>query len=102
MTRCGSLSLAAWLGLIGTMTLIGVARVAQETAIYLKSYEVGARVAKIHELTGQTRWLQAQVMGLQAPDHLAHVMKNRKLELVAWSTAEMPQDADALAQQLGE
>jgi len=102
MTRPGSLSLAAWLGLIGMMTLIGVARVAQETAIYLKSYEIGARVAKLHELTGRTRWLETQVMGLQAPDHLAHVMKHRKLELVAWSTADVSQDAHVLAQQLGE
>jgi hypothetical protein len=79
-----------WFALIGLITAVGMAQVAQRTAIYLKGYEIGEQLAKMHELNNDTRWLETEVTGLKAPGHLAHVMKSRRLELVAWSTAPMP------------
>ncbi|MBI3325032.1 MAG: hypothetical protein HYZ92_07105 [Candidatus Omnitrophica bacterium] len=94
---------AKWLLFIAAMTGIGMIRVAQQTAIYLKSYEIGRRVAAIHELDNQTRWLQTQVMELRAPEHLTDVMQRQRLELVAWSTADDGEsDATRAGERLGD
>lgn len=78
-----------WFLLIGLMTAIGMARVAQQTAIVLKSYELGQQLAKLHELDNDTRWLQTQVLGMESPAHLTDVMRKQHLALVAWSTAQV-------------
>jgi hypothetical protein len=94
--------LGHWFALIGLIAAVGMAQVAQRTAIYLKGYEIGERLAKMHEINNDTRWLETQVMGLKAPGHLVHVMKSRRLELVAWSTAPMESNETRAAASLGD
>lgn len=79
-----------WMLLIGGMAIIGLARVAQQTSLRLKSYEVGRRTVRLHELENQTQWMRAQVVGAQSPMHLARLSKERKLNLVAWSVMPVP------------
>ena len=94
--------LGHWFVLIGLIAAVGMAQVAQRTAIYLKGYEIGEQITKMHELNNDTRWLETQVMGLKAPGHLVHVMKSRRLELVAWSTAPIEQYETRAAANFGD
>ena len=76
--------------LIGCVTVLGVARVAQQTALWLKAYDVGRRTTRVHRLENQTQWLGAQVGKAESPLELAHAARERKLELVAWSAMPVP------------
>ena len=84
------MNMKRWMVLIGGMVLIGVARVAQHTSLRLQSYAVGQRTVRLHELDNQTQWMEAQVVGAQSPLHLARLAKERKLNLVAWSSMPAP------------
>ena len=81
-TRC--------MGLIGIATLLGVAKVAQQTAITLSAYHVGYLYAKAHQAENETVWLRMRVAALQSPIHLAETMNQHDLALVAWSELSDP------------
>jgi hypothetical protein len=84
------MTLKRWMLVIGGMGLIGMVRVAQHTALWLKAYEVGQRATRVHALENHTQWLSAEVAGAQAPLRLARVARERKLKLVAWSAMPVP------------
>ena len=74
-----------WLILISAIIVVGMARVAQQTALCLAAYDVGHHQVKCQELESQALWLKTKIVGLQSPLHLAQTMKTRHVELVAWS-----------------
>ena len=84
------MSLKQWALLIACVAVVGIARVAQQTTLRLKAYDVGARLTQVHELENRTQWMEAQVDGAHAPLHLARIARQRKLELVAWSAMPVP------------
>ena len=83
-----------WLLLISAIIVVGMSRVAQQTALCLAAYDVGHRQVKYQELESQTLWLKTKIVGLQSPLRLAQTMKSRHVELVAWSElAPIPKSA---------
>jgi len=78
-----------WFLLIGLMAGLGLTKAATQSALWLKSYECGQRYVELHELENDTVWLKTQLVGLQSPAHLIEVMKEQRLQLVAWS--ELPE-----------
>lgn len=79
------MTLRVWGILIGAMTLLGMLRVSQATALRVKAYAVGQQQRQLHRLENDTRWLHAQVMTLESPDRLVSVMTERNWNLVARS-----------------
>ncbi len=77
-----------WFALIGVVVLVGFAKVAQQTAIWLKAYELGRDMRTLQVLENDTRWLHAKVIALQSPAHLVTAMHDTRVGLVAWS--ELP------------
>ena len=77
--------LSRWMMLIGALVGLGCLQVAQRTAIVLKSYAVGERLAHLHAQENEVAWLDAHVTGLGSPARLAEVAEERRLKLVAWS-----------------
>lgn len=76
-----------WLLLIGFMTGLGMLKVAEQTAVCVKAYDLGRRRAVAHRLESDTWWLQTSVIGLESPAHLAAAVKqDQPVEMVAWST----------------
>ncbi len=78
--------LSHWFALIGVLVTVGCLQVAQHNAIFLSGYAVGQRRADLHTQQNELSWLNAQVVGLTSPTHLAEVAQDRGLKLVAWST----------------
>jgi hypothetical protein len=77
--------LGRWFALIGLMAGLGFAQVTQQSALWLTAYELGRRHTKLHELENDMAWLQTKLVHLRSPSYLVRVMKDRRLELVAWS-----------------
>ena len=77
--------LSRWFALIGLLVGVGCLQVAQRNAIFLSGYAVGERMASVHTQQNDVSWLNAQVVGLASPTHLAEVAQDRGLKLVAWS-----------------
>ena len=84
------MTLTRWFLLIGVMAVLGIARVAQRTALWLTAYDVGRHITSVHELENQTQWMGAKLAGAQSPLHLARAARERHLTLVAWSPMPMP------------
>ena len=76
--------LSRWMLLIGGMVALGCLFVAQRTATFLKGYAVGERMHRVHAQENETSWLQAHVVELASPTHLAEVVEERDLKLVGW------------------
>lgn len=76
--------LSRWMLLIGILVGVGCLQVAQHNALFLRSYAVGERIRRVQAQENETSWLQAQVIGLSSPTHLAKVGADRQLKLVAW------------------
>jgi hypothetical protein len=88
--------LSHWLGLVALVTGIGCLQVSQRTAIMLGGYGVGQRMSRVHAQETDVSWLQANVVGLASPTHLARVAQEKRLNLVARSTVSrnpLPQAA---------
>ena len=79
-----------WLALIGLLVAIGMLKVAQETSLALDAYRTGRDYTKLHDLETDTRWLETKVVALQSPIALASTMKERHVQLVAWSRLSTP------------
>ena len=77
-----------WVILIGLMAALAMAKVAQQTAVWLGAYAVGERAQQIHEMENQTAWLRTDVGSLQSPAHLVRVLRTQHKSLAAWS--ELP------------
>jgi hypothetical protein len=77
--------LRRWLLLVAVMTGVGIAKVAQQTALSLAAYRVGRSYRAHHELENQTAWLRMEVLSMQSPIALARTMHDRHVTLVAWS-----------------
>jgi hypothetical protein len=73
--------------LIGLMAAVGMAKVAERTAIVVSAYQLGRATAAAHALENETGQLRTHVIRLQSPAQLIHVMRDRKLDMVAWSMA---------------
>jgi len=71
--------------LIAIMTVLGVAKVAQQTTLRLMAYELGTQYTRLHELENDAMWLETQVVGLRGPVHLDKLIEEERLKLVAWS-----------------
>ena len=84
------MSLKRWMVLVGCVAVVGLTRVALQTAVWLKSYEVGRRTLRVHALENAAQWKGAELIGAQSPRRLARVATERKLDLVAWSPMPMP------------
>ena len=80
----------SWLILIGIMTTVGMLKVAEQTAVCVKAYELGRQQAAAHTLESDTWWLQTTVVGLGSPAHLAEAIQQPRGEMVAWSTLAAP------------
>lgn len=81
---------AQWFGLIGVVIGLGCFQVTQRNALFMAGYALGERAHAIHTQETQLTWLQAQVVGLESPKHLARMAQDRKLKLVAWSPLPAP------------
>ena len=77
------MTLPRWALLVGAMTLLGVALVAERTAVFQQSYAVGSRVRKLHVEEMQLAWQRGRVMGQASPSALSAAEEKRGLELVA-------------------
>jgi len=77
--------LSRWMTLIGVMVSLGCLEVAQHNAIFQKGYAVGDRLKRVHVQETDLAWLNTQVTNLSSPTHLARVVQERQLKLVAWS-----------------
>lgn len=85
-----------WLLLVTVMVSLGALQVAARTAVILKSYAVGDRVERLHDMERDLCWAGAQVAGMASPVRLARVAEERGLKLVAWSTLPTPTVSAAL------
>lgn len=63
--------------LIAVMVAVGWVRVTQQTALRLQAYALGHQRLHLHRVDTDTRWLKAQVVGLQSPARLAQTMKDQ-------------------------
>ena len=75
----------AWL--VALMVAVGWIRVTQQTALRLQAYALGHQQVQVHRVDTDTRWLHAQVVGLESPARLAKVMKDRHETFVAQTRA---------------
>ncbi len=82
------MSLSRWMVLIAVLVGLGCLEVAQRSAMVAEGYAVAERQHAVNERTAAVSWLNAQVIGLSSPAHLAHVAQERRLKLVAWSILE--------------
>ena len=89
--------LSHWLGLVAFVTGIGCLQVSQRTAIVLSGYAVGQRMSRVHAQETDVSWLNANVVGLASPAHLAQVAQEKHLKLVAWSTVPRSPSPEAMA-----
>ena len=80
--------LSGWITLVAVMVGLGCLQVSQRNALFLKGYEVGERMSRVHAQDTDVSWLRARVGGLTSPTRLARVAQERRLQLVAWSTLE--------------
>ena len=87
-----------WMTLMGIVVGLGVAKVAQQTSLWLSAYDLGHRQAALHELENDTLWLKTQVAALESPSHLVQVEKDRQLSLVARAELHTATPAARLAQ----
>lgn len=87
-----------WMTLMGIVVGCGLAKVAQQTSIWLSAYELGHRQAALHELENDTLWLKTRVAALESPSHLVKVEKDRQLSLVARAELQTVAPAARLAQ----
>lgn len=69
--------------LIALMVVAGWIRVTQQTALRLQAYALGRQRLQLHRVDADTRWLKAQVVGLQSPARLAETMKDQHRSFVA-------------------
>lgn len=63
--------------LIAVMVVAGWIRVTQQTSLRLQGYALGRQQLQLHRVDTDTRWLKAQVVGLQSPARLAKTMKDQ-------------------------
>lgn len=82
--------LGRWLMLVAVMVGMGLLQVAQRNAVFVKGYAVGERMHRVHTQATEVAWLHAEVEALQSPTHLAQVVQERHLKLVAWSPLAPP------------
>ena len=81
------MALKRWLLLIAIMTGLGMAKVAEQTAVCVKAYELGREQVATHALESETWSLQTDVISLESPTHLAEAIRQTpRGHLVAWST----------------
>lgn len=69
--------------LVAVMVTVGWIRVTQQTALRLQAYALGSQDLQLHRVDTDTRWLKAQVVGLQSPARLAQTMKEKHKTFVA-------------------
>ena len=79
------MGVSRWFALIAIVVGLGCLQVAQRNAILLKGYAIGTRMGSLHAQETDLSWLNAQVVGLHSPAHLARVAQERRLTFVAWS-----------------
>ena len=76
--------------LIAVMVGLGLAKASERTALQLASYDVGRTMARAHDLENDTERLRTRVIRLQSPAQLVQIMRNQKLDMVAWSLVNRP------------
>ncbi len=96
------MTLRGWGVLLSVMTLVGMARVGQATALRMRAYAVGQQERRVHRLENDTAWLRTRVMTLESPGHLVQVMSQRKWDLVARSELSSAPASMQLAQSRAE
>ena len=79
------MSVSRWLLLIGVLTALGMAKVAQQTSVWRQAYQLGRQTVAFHRLENQTQWLNRDVIGLHSPVFLAKGREGKSVQLVAWS-----------------
>lgn len=92
------MTLTRWFALIGVLTVLGLAKVSQQTAIWLNAYALGKQANALHQLENSTQWLHTEVAALQSPTHLVKEVAAQHLQLVAWSELPALPNAARLAQ----
>ena len=94
------MTLGRGLQVVGLMTALGMAKVAQQTTMWIQAYDVGRATVNAHAAERDTIWLRAKVASLQSPASLVNVLGSERPGLVAWS--ELPEtDGAQLAQAKG-
>jgi hypothetical protein len=82
------MTFSRWMILIAALVGVGCLEVAQRSALVRSGYAVAERQRAVEAHDAAVTWLNAQVIGLSSPAHLAQVAQQRRLKLVAWSTLE--------------
>ena len=73
--------------LIAVMVAVGWIRVTQQTGLRLRAYALGHQQLQLDRVETDTRWLKAQVVGLESPARLTQTMSERHNTLVAQKTS---------------
>ncbi len=79
-----------WAMLIGSMTVIGMAKVAQQTTLSLSAYRLGRTYVALHDVENQASWMRTKVIALNSPIYLAKTMREKHVALVAWASLPEP------------
>ncbi len=79
-----------WLMLIGTVLIVGMAKVAQQTTLSLSAYRLGRTYVALHDVENQASWMRAKVIALNSPIYLAKTMREKHVALVAWASLPEP------------
>lgn len=77
-----------WFLLLAAMVALGALQVAQRTAIVLKGYALGERMDRLHTQATHAALETMEVAGLVSPAHLSQAVKDRQMQLVAWSALQ--------------
>jgi len=71
--------------LLGTVVGLGCLQVAQRTTIVMKGYALGERAHRVHTQQTQMLLKTVEVAALSSPLHLSNVVRERRMNLVAWA-----------------
>ena len=77
--------LSRWGMLVGCVVGLGCLQVAQRTAIIMKGYALGERADRVHTQHTDMLRKSVEVAELSSPAHLSDVVRERRMNLVAWA-----------------
>ena len=72
--------LTHWIFLIIFVVIIGCLQVTMHNAVVFKSYALGNQWQSVHQKKTEVAWLDARVLKLTSPTHLAEVARKEKMQ----------------------
>ena len=92
------MTMKRWGVVVGVLMLVGMGKVAQQTAVWEQGYRLGRRRVVWHAMENDTIRLQTSVLSLRSPAHLATLMQHEPRQLVAWSVVPAASSPVRIAQ----